>query len=414
MNLKSLIYSLRSNFWLIPALLGLLSMIGATAITQADLTLHRALSSVLPIPTMSIDSARLALSTVAGSMITIASLVFSMTLVALTLVSQQLGPRILMQFMDDRQTQLALGIFVATFIFALVVLLRIGEGLPVGENGTREVPAVAIFVTALLAILALAMMVQFIHHIATRIQADVIIHELGVELNETAAQTARIQAGNDDVRAGEMDEVERRFDSAAARKIALPSSGYLHQLDAEAACALAGEHDLCLKMLMRPGQFVLAGRPVFAVAGEKISDELEDRLCSLASVGSRRTPEASVEFEISALVEVALRALSPGINDPFTAISCIDRLTDGMRALMQRRTERRVFRDDNGTIRLIYVAEPFRRYLDIAFTPIRQSCRGNTLVLDRLSDALSSLEDVAAHDHQRKAIRAFAEEMSRD
>jgi uncharacterized membrane protein len=124
----------------------------------------------VPLITMPIESARLALSTIAGSMITIASLVFSMTLVALTLVSQQFGPRILMLFMDDRETQVVLGLFVGTFMFALIILLRLGD-----EAMGNRVPGVAVIAAAALTILSLGMMIRFIHHISMRIQADVLI-----------------------------------------------------------------------------------------------------------------------------------------------------------------------------------------------------------------------------------------------
>ena len=404
-DLTGWLYVLRSSFWLIPSLMGLAAIIAAFAVLEADVALGDRSLTFPPGMTMPIESARLALSTIAGSMITIASLVFSMTLVALTLVSQQLGPRILMLFMDDRETQIMLGLFVATFVFALIVLLRVGD-----EEIVGRVPALAVVCTAGLAIFALGMMIRFIHHIATRIQADVLIAELGRDLISATERFAKHenehQLSDDDLR-----KIETRTGSMTS--ISLPISGYLRRLDSVAACTLAHENGLVLRMIARPGEFILSGTPIFSVVlddeEKAVSDDLHSELCALAMVGDRRTPEASVEFELAALVEVALRALSPGINDPFTASACIDRLADGLRTLMRRSTEQRVTCDQSGIIRVIHPSEPFDRYLSVAYDAISEMGRSNPITLSKLKSVLSDLEHIADNDHQKEALNRFKE-----
>ena len=404
-DLKAWLYAMRASFWAIPIVMALAAIVAAFAIMEADLAIGRKQLTFPPAMTMPIESARLALSTIAGSMITIASLVFSMTLVALTLVSQQLGPRILLFFMDDRETQIMLGLFVATFIFALIVLLRVGD-----EALGGRVPSLAVLLTAGLAIFALGMMTRFIHHIATRIQADVVIAALGRDLKAAASGFAD-QGADSGKAAGadELEQIDKQLSGDALTHVALETSGYLRRMDTDTACSLACEHDLLIAMQVRPGQFVLAGTPILAVCSNNgdadLGNDLQRDIACLVTVGERRTPEASVEFEISALVEVALRALSPGINDPFTACACIDRLAVGLLHLMDRDSERRVHRDDDGVIRVVHTAEPFSRYLSSAFDAIAHAGRNQPVVLEKLSATLASLEQIAGEKTHKTEIK---------
>lgn len=403
-HFHSWLYAIRTSFWPIPLAMGLTAILAALAVMEADLAIQGRDVAIVSKMTMPLESARLALSTIAGSMITIASLVFSMTLIALTLVSQQLGPRILLHFMDDRETQVMLGLFVATFIFALIVLLRVGD-----EAMGRRVPALAVLLTAGLAIVALGMMIRFIHHIATRIQADVLIAELGDDLNRAAEKYAAEDRSEDHLpEEDELKAFQETFDDKNVVNLALSKSGYLRRLETGKACELAMENDLFLRMQARPGEFVLAGTPVLAVVCRNgtgsISEELQEQICALISVGRRRTAEASLEFEISALVEVALRALSPGINDPFTASACVDRLADGLRKLMQRETELPISRDQEGDIRVMHKEEPFSRYLATAFDAITESGRSKDQILKKLTETFKSLENLTKQDQQKEEL----------
>ncbi len=403
-KISEIIFAIRSNFWFIPANLSVLAILAAFAILELDLLIARGADDgyLLPLQ-MPVESARLVLSTIAGSMITVASLVFSLTLVALTLVSQQLGPRALLHFMDDRPTQIVLGLFIATFLFALVVLTRLDAEVTRGL-----VPGLAVIAAVALSVVALGMVIHFIHHIATRIQADVLIAELGADFRH-AAQTFVSRGEAEDAFAydAERENLLGWFEKASSRQVALENSGYLLRFDTGAMCRLARDHQLVLRVEARPGAFVLAGHPVITAAptGESEPDDetlslLRDRL----TVGSRRTPQASIEFDLKALVEVGLRALSPGINDPYTAASCVDRLADGIRVLMGRETEQRVTRDDDGDVRIIHMPEPFERNLSLAFDPITNAGQDNAIVLSKLAEVLSQLRGKASTIHQEEVI----------
>ncbi len=408
-DIRSWLFAARSSFWLLPIGIGIAFLAAGYLMMEADRLLHDSQIPFVPTITMPFDSARMALSTIAGSMITIASLVFSMTLVALTLVSRQFGPRILMLFMDDRVTQVVLGLFVGTFIFALVVLFRLGAD---GTGG--KVTSLAVLAAAALTVFSLAMMIHFIHHIATRIQADVLVAELGNELKDAVENFAKIEQQEEAVASDDdFDRLDERFAGGSARQITSSSSGYITTVEGNTAARLAADKGLVIKILARPGNFVLAGTPSFAAScdsGAEVDDDLAEELRALIGISERRTPEASIEFEIAALVEVALRALSPGVNDPFTATTCIDRLADGLSALMHRRTDRRVSRDEDGAIRIVHLEEPFSRYLDKAFRAIAQAAGNNVVVMAKLEEILTALSNIAGREADSPQLKALCED----
>lgn len=415
LNLSQIFFAIRTNFWLIPGLLGLAGITCALLLLEADFALRQ--SSFMAFLAMPIESARLALSTIAGSMITMASLVFSMTLVALTLVSQQLGPRILVRFMDDRPTQIILGLFIATFLFSLILLIRSGQ-----DASDGRVPGVAVAVSALLAVVALGAMIHFIDHMATRIQADVIVGELGRDLELAASRFIERGSGEQSFACEEeWERLDRMFESSEVIGVKIHDSGYLRRPDAPSIAKLAAEHGLVIRLDLHPGDFALGGLPVLSVvddgqSGDKdrpAEEDLAEKLRAFIWVGRRRTPEASIEYEIDALVEVAIRALSPGINDSFTAMTCIDRLSEGLRTLMQRNGDRRVERDAEDVIRFAHAPEPFRRYLGKAFGPIRHNAHGNPLVLAKLAEAIDRLEQTAHTDDQLRSLNEFARSLDR-
>jgi len=404
LQISQIIFAVRSNFWFIPALLSLIAIFAAFFVVEADLWIAgSAVEGYVPSLRMPVESARLVLSTIAGSMITVASLVFSLTLVALTMISQQLGPRALLHFMDDRPTQIVLGLFIATFLFALVVLTRLDY-----EVVSGEVPGLAVMVAVALSVVALGMVIHFIHHIATRIQADVLIAELGGDLRAAAQTFVSRGRAEDAFQDGvERDNLLRRFAQTKTFGVALESSGYLLRFDPDAMCRLAEKHGLVLRVEERPGAFVLAGHPLLSAIpdnGNEIEDSALSAFRGQLSLGSRRTPQSSIEFDLKALVEVALRALSPGINDPYTAAACIDRLADGIRVLMNRETEHRVTRDGEGNVRIIHMPETFERNLSLAFDPIIKAGQDHEIVVSKLAEVLSQLRSLVCYAHQEDVI----------
>lgn len=411
--IPSILFAIRTNFWVVPAAISIVAIALGILIAQIDFTVGQSKLWLHVFPTrMSIESARLALSTIAGSMITISSLVFSMTLVALTTVSQQLGPRVLMRFMDDRPTQIVLGLFLGSFLFSLILLMRVGDELQDGS-----VPGVGVMAATLVAVTALAGMIHFFDHTARRIQADSLINELGRDLNAAAGRFAAHASPDWQIASEvELQTASELFNRPGHRDIAMHTSGYLKRIDPHSAAAVAREHGVLIELQRHPDAFVLAGVPVLKAAPTEADGQISEKataaLCDLLAVGTKRTPEATVDFEITALLEVGLRALSPGINDPFTAIACLDRLIDGLRILGGHSEDICVGRDQDGTVRVIHAAEPFARYLEKAILPLAEAGRGNRPFEPRLLAALDDLAIALGVSANAKTVRELRARLS--
>lgn len=280
------------------------------------------------------EGARALLSAVASSMMTIASLTFTMTIVTLQLASSQFGPRLLRNFIRDRGSQMVLGTFIATFAYCLMVLRAVN-----GIEDHQFVPELAITTGIGLALLSLGVLIYFIHHIATSIQAGTVIANVGKELHSAIQRLYPVAIGEEEaeVPMSEANSPIADF-SQTPCIIKAPESNYLQSVDSDKLFSLADEHQLILKILYRPGHFVIKNAElVSAWPLENITDAITDSIRNAFYFGSRRTLTQDLEFAIDQLVEVAVRALSPGINDPFTAVSCIDRLSAAIAELSTKK-----------------------------------------------------------------------------
>ena len=381
---------LRSSFWFVPAAMACFAAalaLSAVAIDEAvaDDWLERLGWSY----SGGAEGASLLLSTVAGSMIAIAGTVFSMTLVAMSLASSQLGPRLLRNFMRDTANQVVLGTFVATFVYCLLVLRTIRRA-----DEVAFVPHLAVSIGVLLAMLSIGVLIYFIHHVSVSIQADVVVARVGEELEEGIGRLFPGQIGEPGSKAssapgeaGLPTEFERD-----ARPVGALEDGYLQLIDADALMALASEEDLLLRLERRPGHYLVRGQAMVMVwPGERVNEPLVQQLNDAFVLGKQRTATQDIEFSFYQLVEIAVRALSPGINDPFTAIACVDRLGSALCRLAQRDRPSPFRFDGGGRLRLVAPGSTFAGVVDTAFNQIRQSARSNPAVAIRLLDSIARI-----------------------
>ncbi|MCH9807915.1 MAG: DUF2254 domain-containing protein [Alphaproteobacteria bacterium] len=401
--LRSHYYAVQSNFWFIPALITLVALFAAPLALQADFHIQgNVLTKWLPGPALTPDGAGRVLSTIAGSMMTVASLVFSMTLVALSLISQQLGPRVLQFFMEDLTTKFVLGVFIGTFLFALIVLGTVGTG----EFG-EFVPRFSVFLTGSFAVFSFILMIYFVHHISTQIQADVVISRLGDQFSDALHTILKSDdSPTEMVSYDHHDRLSKEF-IEHSENVSLEYTGYIASIDASHCLTIAKNHDLRVHLLVRPGQFILGGTPVLCAKPIKnLSDKVREELQAVVSVAPRRTREQHVEFEMNALVEVALRALSAGINDPYTAMTCIDKLSEGLAHYLREGPDLRVLRDDDDeTVRVVLNGEGFDHYVNTALRPIRQAAREQPQVLVHLLQAIEDLTAFTTLGVERAALQ---------
>ena len=351
------------------------------------------------------------LGAIAGSMITIAGVVFSMTLVALSLASSQLGPRLLRNFMRDTTTQMVLGTFVATFLYCLLVLRTIRRA-----DEIAFVPHLSVTLGLLLAVVSVGVLIYFIHHVSVSIQANEIVARVGTELIEGIKRLFPESIGRGAPRipteppdAGFLDMFDRE-----ARPIGSAGDGYLQFVDGDALIALAIQEDVVIRLERRPGHYVVATRPLALVwPGNKVTDKLIDRVNSAFALGNQRTSGQDIEFEVNQLVEIAIRALSPGVNDPFTAMVCVDHLGSALCRLAKLDMPSPYRHDTQGQIRVITPVFTFPDITDAAFNQIRQYGRSSTAVTIRLLETIAEVAGSVNRPEDRAALLRHAKIIAR-
>jgi len=403
--------SLRVSLWFLPALMAIGALLGSAATLALDRALARLPSASWWLYAGEAAGARAILSTVAGSMITVAGVAFSTTIVALALASSQLGPRLLRSFMRDRGNQAVLGTFVATFLYCLLVLEAVR-----GAEPAPFVPHLSVTIAVVLAMSSLAVFIYFIHHIATFIHADNVIAAVSVELDAVIRKLFPDRLAEDDGDPGRTSPEAEAADlpESDAASIASIASGYVQAVDESGLIGLAKEKDLLVTLKHRPGQFVVKGTELARAApAERVDEETSAGINAAFILGPQRTPEQDVEFAIDQLVEVAVRALSPAVNDPVTAMRCIDRLTVALSDLAERAGPRARHCDAEGRLRLVTNPVNFEGITNAAFNQIRQYGCSSVAVAIRLLEAIAAVGSCARRKLDREELLRHAHMIER-
>ncbi len=312
---------------------------------------------------------------------------FSITIVVLQLTSSQFSPRVLRTFLRDRLTQAALGVFVATFVYAVLVLRTV--------RSTSEdpfVPALSTTVGVGLLLLSVGMFVAYIHHVATTIQVSSILERIGRETR--AAIDRRFPPAG---RPAGRDTPPLLPDASAV----LPASrsGALVRVDEAGLVQAAFDADVVLRLRVRLGEHVPQGAPLLEVLGDAQRLDAGQALAAIR-LARDRTLEQDVAFGFRQLVDIADRALSPGINDPTTAVQALDELHDLLRRLVTRRLPPDRHTDGGGALRLVTPAEEFRDYLALALDEIDHYGADSLQVQQRVRRLLEDLEAAARSEHR--------------
>src|SRR2546423_3290817 len=339
---------LRTSLWFVP----ILEVLAAVALFAATLEVDRAVyHGTLTLPSWveagSADTAREIVLAVAAAIMTVIGINFSVTLVTLTLASTQFGPRMLRNFIRDRGTQLTLGTFVATFVYAVLVLASIG----VGSHG-EFVPHVGVTVTLALMVADLAVLIYFIHHTAVSIQLPQVIASIAADLAEAIREQGSGNAGPHPKAGPTAAELMGQAEEGGAVLLA-PVSGYVQFIRHQSLVRLATEADAVINLEHRPGHFIVGGHRFATVWPPEAARHIRQALGRAHVVGPYRTLSQDVSVGIDQLVEIALRALSAAVNDTFTALTCIDWLGENLCKIMVQWHPARVHRDDRGFIRVI-------------------------------------------------------------
>jgi uncharacterized membrane protein len=387
--------ALRERLWVIPAIAAFVAAVLAWAFVRID----HALGTGTPDGFFfggGPESARLMLSTIAAAMLTFTGLVFTVTMLVLQLASSQFSPRITRTFLRDRSNQLVLGIFVATFVYALLVLRDVRS-----VDGESFVPSIAVWFAFAFLLASVAAFVFYIDHMAHAMRVTTIIGSVAAETR------AAIDRCYPDPATGD-DPASLHLPPRAATISTRGAPGVLQGVDVDGLATIARDSGSAIELVHGIGDPIPGGAPIAIIHGGTgiIADGVLDAL----AIGRERTMHQDAAFGFRQLVDVAVRALSPGTNDPTTASQVIEQLHDLLRRLASRRLGGTRRSDDDGTLRVVIPGSDWADFVDLACAEIAAYGAGSIQVNRALYRMLDDLDTVVS-DERRPAIRRQRERL---
>ncbi len=388
-------YNITSSLWFVPAVMAVGAVVLAMALTLLDraLDLHDPDEEGWWLIQSSAESARQILTTVASASATVLGVVFSITIIALQLASTQYSPRVLREFMRDRGSQIVMGTFIATFVYALVVARAVRDD----ENGLYFVPIISLSAGILLALASIAALIYFINNIAETIQASNLIASLA---------TATIPL------------VDQWFPGTCGRPVETPDAlaptsvtvaafqtGYIQVIEADELLELAEDHEVVIEMRPTIGEFIVEGAELARVHGATVPDEAFVRdVCGLVAIGRRRTLQQDVEFGVRQIIDIGVKAMSPSINDPTTALNCLDHCAAILRKMAARPDPVPQRAGKDGKLRVVVRGSTFESVAWLIFAPMRVYASGDPNVVLRLLDVLELTGEIVDTDDRRDVL----------
>ena len=413
---RSLWIALTSSLWFIPGAIVAVAVVLAIVLVELSALIgDEALARVPRLFGAGAAGSRDMLSVIAGSVITVAGVTFSITIAALAQSSMQYTPRVLRTFMGDRANQVVLGTFVGVYAYCLVVLRTIRGG----DEGAF-VPSIAVLGGFLLALVSVGVLIFFIHHIAAALQASTILERVRRATEDAIGDLFPDEMG---------DAVDEEVDALAERRteaglewspITARRTGYIQDVDAAGLLEFARDQGVVIRMDRAVGDFVTTGAPIVHVAPSRIpalrqgrstsgsAGHVARRIDSLFTINAHRTVEQDASFGLLQISDIALKALSPGINDTTTAVTCIDHIGALLACLAQRRFPPR-HRGEGSDLRVIAVGPTFASLVSLGLDDVRRNAEGNVIVLGRLLDAIETASGFTRNAGRRRILAAQVE-----
>jgi uncharacterized membrane protein len=394
-------HRVRDSLWFLPSLLTVLATLLAFAMTSAEMdglvSLEMQLWWVFG---GGVEGARGVLSAIAGGLITVTGVVFSITIVSLQLASSQFTPRVLRNFMADRGNQTVLGVFIGTFTYTLLVLRTIRSA---SDDGESFVPRLAVTIALVLVLVSIGFLIFFINHVANSIHVSTILERVSHRAVRDVERLFPEPVGEEDD-SPHPDPRGANLDSAPIRAA---GAGYLQGVDGDQLFELGKDRRVVIAMQPHVGDFVVPGQVLATVWPRDVVDEQSaSQIRKAFAVGPRRTPGQDVEFGILEISDIAVKALSPGINDPTTAAHCIDRLTQILLALGTR-SPPRAARTREGRVHFLSRHTSFDRAMGVAFDGIRHFGASNPGVMLKLLENLAVLRGLV-YGSRRATVVSYA------
>ncbi|SBT17888.1 hypothetical protein MGA5115_02004 [Marinomonas gallaica] len=391
--------TIRTSFWFVPCLIIFATLLLCSSLLWVDKNLHLQDIHWLNFLYHADGSiTRDLLTTVAGSVMTVVSITFSITMVALTNASSQFGPRLIRNFMNDPSTQSVLGVFTSIFLYCLV-LARATDNFAGGEY----LPGLTLGGAILLTFSGILLLIYFIHHVAINLQADNVIDKVFETMQTNILHIFDEQRSNE-AKNTSCKSIERPLKSAFT-PIHIKRSGYVQAINYTSLTQILSSYDQCAELLITPGDYITSRMVVIHHSGDDPSPSQIESLLSCITLGAKRTPIQDPEFAILQLVEIALRALSPSINDPYSAIVCVDKLSTTLCNLLHKEFPQGIACDNEDKPRLIFKKASFESLANSAYDQIRQHANRSLSVQLRLLEGLCRIAEQAQNQKHWKFIR---------
>ncbi|MBW3596843.1 MAG: DUF2254 domain-containing protein [Planctomycetes bacterium] len=408
--------SLRSSFWFLPGLMIAGGLAMGVAFPMLDEAINEKTFENWPWFQITPEAGRATLAAIAGAMFTVTGVVFSITLVTVSVATSQFGSRLLRTFAADNVPQISIGLLLATSLYCLVVLRRVGA-----SDAGLLTPNLSVYVGVIGAIASMGVLIFLIHHIAQLVQAPHIVALVAGDIDRALERLFPESLKNADFdqespAPTDAETVQRRLAALEepGGRIRAARDGYVEAVHLGGLMEAAKKHDVVLRLELRPGDFAIAGAVLATVWPAEGAEAAEDDVRGAVLIGLRRTSQQDVICPIEDMVEIAVRALSPGINAPFTAIACIDRLAAALGKLAQRRIPSPYRFDRGGCLRVIAPSVDFPQALEAAFRQIHYYGRNDLSINVRLLDALAVIGALADRQGDRQALLQFAERIQRN
>ena len=396
--------NVRASYWFVPSLMAIVAGGLSFALIAVDQRMSSdwALSFVPGQP----GEARQLLTTIAGSMLGVAGVTFSVAVASVAYVSGQYGPRLLSDFMRDTGNQVTLGTLIGTFVYCILVMRGVRSA---PEGGAEFVPQIALLGGLVLGLMSLIVLIYFLHHVPESIHISNVIARIGRRLrHEMDARFPHAVGAGAETEAMEAEVV--RALSGASEPVASTKGGYITALDEQTLMEAAAEHDVVLELRYRPGDFVTPGKPLArCYPAARCTDEAAGAVRTAFAFGGMRTPEQDVLLLAEELVEIATRALSPGINEPFTANRCLDWLGGALEALVQQDVPDPRRCDEDGTLRVVVRPTTFADFAESIFGALRPYLTADRNAALHAFKVIGEIGGVAESAEARGVLRHHAD-----
>ena len=393
---------IRESFWFLPTLLGIAAVVLAQVLVTVDQKMiDGGVTSIPFLDALSASGGRAILTTIGTAMLTVAGTSFSITISVLATTSSTYGPRLVRNFMADRANQFVLAAFTSTFLYAIVVLRSVHTAI---EDGTAFVPVIAIHVAVVLGVLDVAVLVFFIHHIAASVQITSLQKQVQQDLEVAVGHVYRAPSDNE---AGTSTRPVPGLDETWIT-VTADRDGYVQSVHWERLVAWARDHDRVVDTAAMPGGHLIEGDPLLRVAGSGsgrsgvLDDDDVDKLRATVTLGAARTPYQDVGFALQQLVEIGVRGLASGTNDPYTAVSALDLSATALVPLWKERRAITAYLDDGGVARVIPHWPTAEELIDTVFAGVLTYGTEHPIVLEaarRLADRLDAVASSSRQAH---------------